>query len=94
MAYSLFHTSAPNASDKTRDLGELTTLGFETLGEAITAACNLINRGSIARRIESPSGFIMEKADIEIECWRRREGAMNEATTNDAGNLRKAQLSP
>jgi hypothetical protein len=88
VAYSLFYTNAPSPSDKTPDFQALPPLRFDTMGEAITAACNFIKSNHLAWRIESPSGFVMEKADIEIECLRRRDAATNEPKTRGAANPR------
>jgi hypothetical protein len=85
LAYSLFHTHSSNPSDKTSDFRELTPLRFDTLGEAISAACNSIKSGNHALRIESPSGFLMERTDIEIECLRRKAAATDKTKTVGAG---------
>jgi hypothetical protein len=69
-----------------RDRGqELIALRFDTLGEAISAACNLIESGGHALRIESSSGFVMERTDIEVEGPRRKSAATDKATTVGAG---------
>jgi hypothetical protein len=73
VTYSLFYTDAPMPADKAARLRRVTPLRFDTLGEAITAAGHLIKNGSLAWRIESPSGFVMEQRDIEIERLRRRD---------------------
>jgi hypothetical protein len=49
----------------------LTPLGFDSIGATINAGCDLIKSGNVIWRIESPSGFVMERSDIEEECFRR-----------------------
>jgi hypothetical protein len=73
VAYSLFYTRALKSLDESPEFRESTPLRFNTLGEAITAACHLLKNGDHAWRIESPSGFVMEETDIEVECLRRKQ---------------------
>jgi hypothetical protein len=41
------------------------------MAAAIDTACKLINGGANVCRIKGSDGFMMERHDIEIECFRR-----------------------
>jgi hypothetical protein len=71
VTYRLFHTDASAKSGKTPELRRLTPLGFDSMRATINAACDMIKRGGVVWRIESSNGFIMERSDIENECFRR-----------------------
>ena len=73
MPYRLFYTGASSLTDRVPDLHQLAPLEFELLGASINAGCQLIKRGGIVWRIDSLSGFVMERSDIENECNRRSE---------------------
>lgn len=73
--YLLFCSPALNPSNNAPELRAVIPLRFNTMGEAITAACDAIKNGDRVWRIESASGFVMESADIEIEYSRRMEFA-------------------
>jgi hypothetical protein len=72
MTYSLYCTDPPSRSQRTPDLGQVAPIPAESMGNAITAACVLISRGSIVWQIRGSSGFMMERSDIEAECRRRK----------------------
>jgi hypothetical protein len=55
------------------DLSRVVPVKLDSLGEAINAACKLISRGAVVWQIKGAEGFMMERGDIEIEYWRRRE---------------------
>jgi hypothetical protein len=43
----------------------------DDLGAAINAACKLIHSGTEVLRLTGSRGFVMERSDIESECYRR-----------------------
>jgi hypothetical protein len=69
--YRLFYIDRSAEPDPTPTLHKLTRLEFDSMGATIKAGCALIKRGSIVWRIDSLSGFVMERRDIETECTRR-----------------------
>jgi hypothetical protein len=70
LSYLLFYT-APTPSGKMPDLNLITPLEFDSMGEAIKAACKLIRQGNISWQIKGSEGFSMERTDIEIACRQR-----------------------
>jgi hypothetical protein len=69
VTYRLFYSveSIPSDSDQRRSK----SLEFDSMSATICAGCELLNSGGTVWRIESPSGFVMERSDIENECIRR-----------------------
>ncbi len=73
MEYLLFCADASTPSGKMPDLSRLVPVKFDSLGEAINAACKLISAGAVVWQIKGAEGFMMERGDIELEFWRRRD---------------------
>jgi hypothetical protein len=44
---------------------------FDSMSLAIQAACEMIASGRIVTGIHGTEGFVMERRDIELECFRR-----------------------
>ena len=61
MAYVIFCVNAPIPTE------------CDSMGEAINAACKLIQGGRVVTQIKGTDGFVMERSDIENECSRRIE---------------------
>jgi hypothetical protein len=57
--YFLFCTAAM-PSEKMPDLNRVTPVKFDSMGQAINAACKLIGRGDIVWQIKGSEGFMME----------------------------------
>ena len=70
MSYYLFYTNEGNSTAMSED-DRVSRLELPSLGATINAACDLVRRGCIVCRIESRTGLIMERTDIESECVRR-----------------------
>jgi hypothetical protein len=51
--------------------GSANSVSFNSMGEAIKAACAMIASGLMVSRIRGSEGFVMERRDIEMECSRR-----------------------
>jgi hypothetical protein len=68
--YFLFCTAA-TPSGKMPDLSCVPPVKFDSMGQAINAACKLIGRGEIVWQIKGSEGFMMEHDDIEAECRQR-----------------------
>jgi hypothetical protein len=49
------------------------SIKYDSMGAAIDAACDLIDKGVVVWRIKGSEGFFMERSDIEIERLRRQE---------------------
>jgi hypothetical protein len=71
MAYSLFCSDASIQSAKMPDHPRIVPANPDSMGNAINAACALINGGSIVWKLKGSDGFMMERIDIETECRRR-----------------------
>ena len=69
MTYRLFYSdeSIPSDSDQRRSK----SLEFDSMSATVCAGCELLNSGGTVWRIESPSGFVMERSHVEGECIRR-----------------------
>jgi hypothetical protein len=71
VTYSLLCTDVPTPSKKPPDLRRVVPVNSDSMGSAIKAACKLISGGATVWQIKGSDGFMMERSDIEIECWRR-----------------------
>lgn len=73
LTYRLFYADGANSTNGMPNGGRFSHLEFQSLGATINAACDLIKRGCGVWRIESQSGLIMERSDVEVECVRRAQ---------------------
>jgi hypothetical protein len=71
MTYALFCSDSSIPSARMPDHPRVVPASSDSMGNAINAACELINGGSIVWKIKGSDGFMMERIDIETECRRR-----------------------
>jgi hypothetical protein len=72
MTYSLYCSDEPTQSKKMPDICRVVPVDSDSMGAAIEAACQLISSGAVVWKLKGPSGFLMERSDIESERLRRQ----------------------
>ena len=74
VSFVLLCTETPTPAKKMPEPHRVVPVESNSIGDAINAACRLIDDGVVVWKIKG-DGFVMERSDIETERLRRRGAA-------------------